>query len=371
MRGVSRRREIGDNATIMPAFRSTYDLEKSLWAAGLGAESRDIAATVRPAILFVRQQQLDDPLPVGTSKIGGYPDLPHDFIWPQRPAFADAPKRAEALHQRGSMIREGLEQLQRDHPETHISTDHLDGVVARHKGMAAYMYVPMPLAFVAQINLSTLVHQAGFPADFPDTGLLSIFSDITGEQFSVHWHPETTTLERHMWPHRLVDYSDRFGQGAERRDGSWQWDRLTHAEVLFPFSALTVPHHWKYAFPHGSAKWTRVWDWFQEGAHKQAFHPSAELVGGDDTTTANFGDRLGGWPSDIQGNAEQDIDNSEITSPGLTPWRHLFSWGAESYTGTRTMPHDMGGDGNTFLILHEDDLAARHFDRVKSIYQQT
>jgi len=325
----------------MPAFRSTHDLEQSLWAAGLGAESRDIAATVRPSILFVRQQQLDDPLPVGLSKIGGNPDLPKDFAWPERAAFPDAAKRAEALHQRGATIRDGLEQLQRDHPDTHIPPEHLDGVVARHKGMAAYMYVPMPLAFVAQINLSTLVHEAGFPPDFPDTGLISIFNDITGDQLSVHWHPDITTLERREWPHRLVDYSDRFGQGAERKDGSWQWERLTQAEVLFPFSALTLPHHWKYAFARRSAK------------------------------TANFGDRLGGWPSDILGNAEEEIDGSEIAWPGLTPWRHLFSWGAEFYSGTRMMPHDMAGDGNTFLLLHEDDLAARRFDRVKSTYQQT
>lgn len=355
----------------MPAFRSTHDLEQSLWAAGLGAESRDIAATVRPSILFVRQQQPDDPLPVGQSKIGGNPDLPKDFVWPERAAFPDAAKRAEALHQRGATIRDGLEQLQRDHPDTHIPPEHLDGVVARHKGMAAYMYVPMPLAFVAQINLSTLVHEAGFPPDFPDTGLISIFNDITGDQLSVHWHPNVATLERREWPHRLIDYSDRFGQGAERKDGSWQWERLTQAEVLFPFSALTVPHHWKYAFARGSAKWNKIWDWFQDGAYKFAFHPGADLVDGDDTVTANFGDRLGGWPSDIQGNAEEEIDGSEIAWPGLTPWRHLFSWGAEFYSGTRMMPHDMTGDGNTFLLMHEDDLAARRFDRVKSTYQQT
>lgn len=355
----------------MPAFRSISDLETSLWAAGLGAESRDIAATVRPAVLFVRQQQLDDFLAVGTSKIGGYPDLPRDFIWPERAAFSDAAKRAEALYQRGATIREGLEQLQRDHPETHIPAEHLHNVVARHKGMAAYMYVPMPLAFVGQINLAALVYQAGFPEDFPDTGLLSIFSDITGDQFSVHWHEDTSGLERRPWPHQLVDYSDRFGQGVERKDGSWKWDKLTGAEVLFPFSALTVPHHWKYAFPRGSAKWSKIWDWFQDGAHKHAFHPSADNVPGDDTVTANFGDRLGGWPSDIQGNAEEEIDGNDIASPGRTPWRHLFSWGAEGYAGTRAMPHDMGGDGNTFLLLHEDDLAARNFDRMKSTYQQT
>jgi hypothetical protein len=55
------------------------NLEQSLKEAGLGAENRDIAATLRPVVLFLQQQAPDTSLPVGTSKIGGDPDLPEDF----------------------------------------------------------------------------------------------------------------------------------------------------------------------------------------------------------------------------------------------------------------------------------------------------
>ena len=86
----------------MPSFLSVHDLERSLQSAGLQAQSRDIAATLRPVILFLRQQVPDAPLPAGISKIGGDPDLPADFAWPERPPLADADQRARAIERRGS-----------------------------------------------------------------------------------------------------------------------------------------------------------------------------------------------------------------------------------------------------------------------------
>lgn len=91
----------------------------------------------------------------------------------------------------------------------------------------------------------------------------------------------------------------------------------------------------------------------------------------DRIATANFGDRLGGWPDDIQGPAETEIDGKAVAAPGRTPWRHVFSYGAEHFAETRIMRRLSESDGNTFVIMHEDDLAARRFARARSTYQQT
>src|SRR5262249_25144060 len=160
-----------------PTFRSAHDLEQSLRAAGLDSQSRDIAATLRPVVLFLRCQVPDASVPIGVSKIGGDPDLPDDFDWPERPPPADAQRRAEAIGQRGVTTARRLEEMRRDMPDSPFSPEDIDAIVDKHRGMAAVLHITMPLAFVAQLDLGTLAPQAGFPDDFPGTGLLSIFAD--------------------------------------------------------------------------------------------------------------------------------------------------------------------------------------------------
>lgn len=358
----------------MAAFRSIGDIEQSLWSAGLGAEARNVAATARPTVLFVRQQVSDETLPAGTSKMGGDPDLPAGFAWPERPALADAEARAEAIRQQAAQTRRTIE----DNPDwyPHFTPAMLDDLSARHAGQAAMMFATLPLAFVAQLNLAALSAEAGFPEDFPDTGLLSLFTDVRGGDLAVAWHDgPDSALARRSWPQALGDYFDTYGPGAEA-NGSPAWAALAKAERLHPFSALTVPHHWKYAFPQGSPRAARLWDWLGGPPPAHDFFPGVDDVMSDPTqadrvNTANFGDRLGGWPDDIQGPAESEMDGRVVGAPGTTPWRHIFSYGAEFFGETRTIPQLSGGDGNTFVIMHEDDLAARRFARARSTYQQT
>jgi len=354
----------------MPTFRSAHDLEQSLQAAGLGDQSRDIAATLRPVVLFLRQQVPDASLSVGISKIGGDPDLPEDFDWPVRPPLADAEGRARAIEQRGIRTSEMLRKLRQDMPDASISPEQIDRVIDKHRGMAAVLHVPMPLAFAAQLNLGVLAREAGFPEEFPATGLLSIFADATGPALAVHWHDRPMTdLRRRPWPQPLIDYSDRYNERADWADDQGKWYKNANAESLTPFSALAVPHHWKSAFAHGSPTGRRIRDWFDDVHRAHGFFPTAEMID-DGRSAANFGDRLGGWPADIQGHAESEIDGRRVAMPGATPWRHIFSWGAERYQGTRSVSTE-AGDGARYVLMHEEDLRARHFDRVKSAYQQT
>jgi uncharacterized protein YwqG len=353
----------------MPSFRSVHDLEESLRAAGLAAESRDIAATLRPVILFLRQHVPDQALPVGISKVGGDPDLSQDFAWPERPPPADARERARLIERRGIETGERLRTMRQDDPDL-IRPEQIDRVIEKHRGMAAVLHVPMPLAFVAQLNLGGLAAEAGFPEDFPDTGVLSIFSDATGPGLAVHWHDRPVTdLRRRPWPQPLIDYSDRFNERADWPDDQGKWYKNVKAEKLMPLSALAVAHHWKSAFSRASPTGRKIREWFDDPDRAHGFLPSQEMIEGN-PPAANFGDRLGGWPSDIQHHAENDIDRRAISAPGVTAWRHIFSWGAENWQGTRCMSV-RGGDGATYVLMRDEDVHARRFDRVKGTYQQT
>jgi hypothetical protein len=354
----------------VPTFRSAHDLEESLRLAGLGAEARDIAATLRPVVLFLRQQMPDASVPVGASKVGGDPDLPEDFDWPERPPPADALRRAQAIEQRGINTARLLEQLGRERPDGAFSPERIEQIIDKHRGKAAVLHITMPLAFVAQLDLGTLAREAGFPEDFPRTGLLSIFSDATTPALAVHWHDRPiTALGRREWPQDLIDYFDRYNERADWPDDQGRWYMNANAERLTPFSALAVPHHWKSAFAHGSPTGRRIRDWFDDVHRAHGFFPTAEMIGGG-PSTANFGDRLGGWPADIQGHAESEIDGASIATPGVTPWRQIFSWGAERWQGTRCVATE-AGDGARYVLMREEDLRARRFDRVKDTYQRT
>jgi hypothetical protein len=251
-----------------------------------------------------------------------------------------------------------------------LSPDKIERIVAKYKGMAAVMYVPMPLAFVAQLDLGALAREAGFPEDFPDTGLISIFSDVTRRGLAVHWHDRASRdLRRRPWPQRLTDYSDRFNERADWPDDQGKWFKNIDAEALLPFSALSVPHHWKSAFGRFGETGRKIREWFDDVNRPYGFVPRAETRHGV-APAANFGDRLGGWPADIQQHVESEVGEHPVTAPGVTPWRHIFSWGAENWQGTRSI-NTQGGDGATFVLMREDDLHARRFDEVKDSYQQT
>lgn len=134
-------------------FETQADVEAALGKAGLTpASATAIVHAARPCVwMQTRAVGNENDIPIGTTKIGGRPDLPAEFDWPMRPALP------------GSMPPPSL--------WTRLFRQKED------QAWRALIGNPFPMTFIAQINLAE-VRQAG-PLDdeFPTDGLLSIFCE--------------------------------------------------------------------------------------------------------------------------------------------------------------------------------------------------
>lgn len=345
----------------MPAFRTIADLRRSLDEAGLGAFADRIVATVRPGLVFVRQQAPDDALPVGISKLGGLPSLPDDAKWPTRPPLPQADTVAASIRDTGATVA----QMFAENPDLapDMSTKQAgDAIRAQYEKRAEACFREMPLAFVAQLNLAALSLIDGFPSDFPMTGLLTVFTDVSANETNLFWYdkPDAELAPRRP-PQELIDYHDTVGNGAGEHGEKWA--SMSMGDVLYPLGAFFTPDHWANDGALPSQLNETIQDWARFGAAKHVLNPeyrdiAAVALAGPDALGGNFGDCLGGWPADIQGNAETDLDGVQIAIPGRTRWRQIFSYGGESYGGLRLISPDFITDGATYLFLAQDDLAA-------------
>jgi len=135
-----------------PAFR------ERLSAAGLGQHADGLAALVRPSIRLRPKPVDESEIAVGSSKLGGLPDLPPSFEWPR--------------------------------------------------------YAGLPQSFIAQIRLDE-VHPHDADQVLPDSGLLSFFYDsdqrvwgfdpADDDAWLVHCTPEAAELERRELPDELPE----------------------------------------------------------------------------------------------------------------------------------------------------------------------
>ncbi|WP_269759676.1 DUF1963 domain-containing protein [Variovorax sp. E3] len=154
-------------------------MHESLRKAGLNDYARGIEASVRPVVLFVRRQEKDDTLAVGTSKMAGNPDLPPGMPWPIRPALASPERRLAQLRKeiddvrnaKPAMSERDLEQLLQTMRASGASEQDLErmrhalrGQTQRNPKMDAIriawlqarmaaLRTEFPLAFIAQLDL--------------------------------------------------------------------------------------------------------------------------------------------------------------------------------------------------------------------------
>ncbi|MCF3935961.1 DUF1963 domain-containing protein [Acuticoccus sp. M5D2P5] len=324
-------------------------LRDSLAAAGLRIEAGRIIAHARPVIAFARRHVAAGMVPFAASRLAGDPDLADPSVWPSRPP---APDLADA--QRRVKLR--YAQWFGDNPSLLASmNDRADAAIAA-------LSKSMPLNFVGQLNFETLGAEPGFDPALPRHGMLSIFNepfDFTGAYTRFLYREDAGAGETVPFPEALAALSD-----ATSGEGAFA-DR-SFVGALHPISGVSVPEH----FMIGGVSDPRLAGWVIEPTHELTWDQADPML------SEWFGDQLGGWPQNIQGrNAEDDAAATYgvpgVSAYGRTPLFHLFSYGGEAYTDTRSLLRESDGDGNIYLFVLAEALARRDFGRVFDTVQMT
>lgn len=160
-------------------------LRARLVAENLAVWADPVLEVARPALLLHPREKTPGIAPIGSTKIGGAPDLPENFVWPliRRP---NEPKR--------SLFSWGKK------PESGPSE------------------IDIALPFIAQINLSECRVADELDLPLPGDGMLSLFFIDLKETYEFRpglsggtllvWHAPTTTLVRRQTPEGACEYPE-------------------------------------------------------------------------------------------------------------------------------------------------------------------
>ncbi len=292
---------------------------------GVSAAIKDILSKVAKQEIRLNYTKSESPLPVRSSKIGGMPDLPADFVWPE-----------------------------------YAGIDYRDDTVKSR-----------PLSFLAQINLKDV---AAYDSEglLPKTGLLSFFYEVIsmtwgfkpGDQGSakVCYFPEGTELVSTHLPEALEE------------DGILP-------ECTLAFEAhISLPSYESFAELDITKKldddtWDE-WEVYDACCEELGYEP-------DDTGDCT---KLLGYPDVIQNPMEYECetvtrgystgspeDSKKITKDEkedirekAKEWMLLFQMGTVSTEGYELM---FGDCGYIYFWIRKEDLLARRFDRIWLILQ--
>lgn len=385
----------------------------------------------RPALMLTTLAVDEDEIPVGASKIGGRPDLPPGFVWPLRPPYPDAEEVAERALEAGAytmasagvappwltpakgrkliekatrdrarmakdfarMREESRREVARLKPDDVFTEEDIEryraqvegetfdlpplptldeaeraGLHARHVAEATRS--AFPLAFIAQLDLGTLSKQEGFDDALPGSGRLYVFYDLAG--FPSPSDPASK-------PGHLVVHDDTPSGQLVRTDlppalaefVAFAPEAVLRPAIIEARAAVTIPP--LETLPNLDIR--------LRGRQSAAY--DEWLLGEVGWPGAPDRDRhqLGGWPRAVQMNmqakaqsAANGIDAATMGSwtskkakailAEAGAWHLLFQLGPDETIGNET-------DGSFNVLLRDEDLAARRFERAWVVYEQS
>lgn len=344
--------------------RTRDELRASLSDEELPAEIVErLAAQALPALLLTTVALGENsPLP-GASRLGGTPDLPPGMGWPMRPPYPDAERRA-AGHRKDA--RRLLEDSRK--PRSWMTPE--QGVMFSQKRMAKADATerPFPLAFFGQFDLAALSAIEGFDPLLPKTGRLLVFYDFweQPEDFT----PEAAVGWRVIWDDSPRDLLTPAAVPMDLETiSSDDWTTI-FAPALISAVPVVTP------IPMSD----RGWDAFdlEDEDLREVYGDWLSQFGTPDEDGGE-NHQLGGFPRPIQNGLQA---TSQLTSHGIYcgngdawkipeaqallkeagAWRLLLQVGVDLNAGMR-------GPGAYYVIIRNEDLAARRFERARVTYQ--
>lgn len=369
---------------------------------------RRIADRSLPALVLETTVRDEASIPPGASKIGGLPDLAKDVAWPTRPPYDGATSLAEAYRKEAADAladagvvppwlpaeegRKHVEERRRQRAEAAKATRELMEKAGADKGvdfdaliaptspehaakysqerlaMADAVSSAFPLSFIGQFDLATLSKAPGFDKSLPDHGRLLLFHDYW--QNPATFEPRSAVGVRLIWDQTPASSLARAPLPAKLADVA----RLSPWTVFKP--AAVSPRSVVTTIPTGDASW----DTLQIDETSASAYSTWLYSLGWPTDDGNRNHQLGGWPRAIQNGMQS---TSQLASNGIDAgrpeayqsdaakrlladakdWKLVLQIGRDQVVGL-DLP------GAFYVLMREQDIRDRRFDRAWLIYEQ-
>jgi hypothetical protein len=321
-------------------FEKKLDIAATLEEVGLEPFAAAVGRLCAPAICFV------EPEPPGLTRFGGAPDLPDNAAWPVRLGYSSG----RQLEQAGS------------------NRAHLGNAFTS----------TAPLHFIVQIALDEVARVGVLKQRLPDHGRLLFF-----------------------WDTRCGPWID----SAESCRVIWDRSPINQLVPCDPPAELAVPdEHLPSSFPLKSVAPLGVWSMPEQFMLRQLAERTGDhklLASLDDDDWAEEWDslykqrrswrltsgrevlphRLCGWPFPEQDDprvyAAVSVRGTDVIGRALTNaeseqrLNDMHDWTLLLQVDLSCLAPRTFGEGLVYFVMREADLAARNFDRVHAIYQQT
>ncbi len=343
-------------------FTSVDQIAAALVGAGLTkTDAEEIAKHAKPCVwLETESIASEDGIALGATKIGGRPDLPAGIDWPVRPPYpnADRIERYRRQIEDPKKYWSWATPAQREE----FSRDCAQTIKILEK--------PFPLAFVAQIDFAEAWRAGPLDPDFPKNGLLSIFYDALESPWGYDPADHVGT--------RVLFHTSDAGQMTRRELPA----ELAAATQFAPFPPLRCQAHACLALlPMETA------DFASLDLAPEIADALGEWWGEDDNMYATEGGsnwkchRVGGWPTPVQGDMQTECalvaaghycgSGDAYRDPGTEAVRaSAREWVLLAQIGTDEKAQIVWGDnGQLYVWIRREDLAARRFEAARIVQQ--
>jgi len=343
-------------------FTSEDEIATALIAADV--EEHDawrLAKQARPCVWLQTNSVTDETqIALGTTKMGGRPDLLPAQDWPIRPPY---PGGEHVAHYR-SVI---------ENPKRHWSwatREQREEFDRSYAQMIEVIERPFPLTFIAQINFAEAWRAGPLDPYFPKSGLLSIFYDTLDEPWG--FNPADHVGSR-------VLFQEIDGVQLARREPP---PELAAVKRYAPFPPLICQAHACLTpLPVATANF--------ESLHlgdetADAFHEwwiaDGNMYGSEGGSDWKC-HRVGGWPTPIQGDMQTECalvaagyscgNGEAYSAPETAAVRSTAGeWLLLAQIGTDEGAQMTWGDlGQLYIWIRREDLVARRFEAAHLILQ--